>query len=63
MASKKKKNTFWWGLILGIIIGFGALYLYQNYNESDIDKKTRKIERKAKKEIKKAEDEVKKLFD
>jgi hypothetical protein len=63
MASKKKNNAFWWGLIFGIIIGSGAVYLYKNYNGTDFDKKTRKIERKAKKEIEKAEDEVKKLFD
>ncbi|MDA3815863.1 MAG: hypothetical protein PF486_00680 [Prolixibacteraceae bacterium] len=63
MASKNKNSAFWWGLIFGIIIGIGAVYLYQNYGESDFDRKTRKIERKAKKEIEKAEDEVKKLFD
>jgi len=63
MASKKKSSAFWWGLILGIIIGSGAFYLYQNYNKSNFDRETRKIERKAKKEIEKAEDQVKKLFD
>jgi hypothetical protein len=64
MAKGNKRNSFGWGLLIGIIIAAGAVYYYQNYyKKSDIEKNTQRLENKAKKGINKAEKEVKKIFD
>ncbi len=62
--SKKKSNGFWWGLVLGLLIGGVGSYLYwQEYGKSELEREANKIERKAIKEFDKAEKEIKKLFE
>lgn len=62
-SKKKKSNGFWWGLLLGAIIGAAGCYLYiQKYGRSELDRSANKIESKAKKEFERAEKGIKKLL-
>jgi uncharacterized protein HemX len=62
--AKKGKSGLWWGLIIGLVLGAGAVYYYQeHFNKSEFEKKAEKIEKEARKEAKKAEKGIKDLFD